>query len=133
MKTGRVDHIGIAVTDIEVAMKIYTDILGLNVLGEETVKEQNIKGCFIACGDSKIELLQPTSSEGPVAKFIAARGEGIHHLAMCVDDLEAVLVGMKAKGVRMIDEKPRYGSSGAKIAFVHPKAASGVLLELVQR
>lgn len=133
MKVSRVDHIGIAVRNIEESKKLYTDILGLTVLGEETVAEQKVKVCFIPCGDSEIELLESTSPEGPVAKFIEAKGEGIQHLAIRVDDIEAAIAEMKEKGFRMIDEKPRYGAGGAKIAFVHPKATNGVLLELSQR
>lgn len=133
MKVSRVDHIGIAVKSIEESKKLYTDILGLTVLGEENVEEQKVKVCFIPCGDSEIELLESTSPEGPVAKFIDAKGEGIHHIAVRVDDLEAAIAEMKEKGIRMIDEKPRYGAGGAKIAFVHPKATNGILLELSQR
>lgn len=133
MKAGKVDHIGIAVKSIEESKKLYVDILGLTVTGEETVEEQKVKVCFIPCGDSEIELLESTSPDGPVAKFIEARGEGIQHLAVRVDDIEAAIAEMKEKGMRMLDEKPRYGAGGAKIAFVHPKAANGVLLELLQR
>jgi methylmalonyl-CoA/ethylmalonyl-CoA epimerase len=133
MKVSGIDHIGIAVKSIEEAKKLYTDILGLSLLGEETVEEQKVKVCFIPCGDSEIELLESTSPEGPVAKFIETKGEGIHHLALRVDDIEAAIAAMKAKGIRMIDEKPRYGAGGAKIAFVHPKATNGILLELSQR
>lgn len=133
MKVFGVDHIGIAVRKIEESKKLYTDILGLTALGEETIEEQKVKVCFIPCGDSEIELLESTSPEGPIAKFLDAKGEGIHHLALRVDDIEAAIAEMKAKGFRMIDEKSRYGAGGAKIAFVHPKATNGVLLELSQR
>lgn len=133
MKVEKVDHIGIAVKNIGEAKKLYIDVLGLAATGEETVEEQNVKVCFIPCGDMEIELLESTTSEGPIAKFIDARGEGIHHLALHVDDLEAAIAEMKARGIRMIDDKPRYGAGGAKIAFVHPKATHGVLLELSQR
>ena len=133
MKVERVDHIGIAVKNMAEAKKLYIDILGLAATGEETVEEQNVKVCFIPCGDTEIELLESTTSEGPIAKFIDARGEGIHHLALHVDDLEAAIAEMKARGIRMIDDKPRYGAGGAKTAFVHPKATHGVLLELSQR
>ncbi len=133
MKVIGIDHIGIAVRKIEESKKLYTDILGLTALGEETIEEQKVKVCFIPCGDSEIELLESTSPEGPIAKFLDAKGEGIHHLALRVDDIEAAIAEMKAKGFRMIDEKSRYGAGGAKIAFVHPKATNGVLLELSQR
>jgi len=133
MKVERVDHIGIAVKSIEEAKKLYVDILGIAATGEETVEEQNVKVCFIPCGDTEIELLESTTSEGQVAKFIEAKGEGIHHLALQVDDLEAAIAEMKARGMRMIDDKPRYGAGRAKIAFVHPEVTHGVLLELSQR
>jgi methylmalonyl-CoA/ethylmalonyl-CoA epimerase len=133
MKVTRVDHIGIAVKSIAESKKLYTEVLGLTALGEETVEEQKVKVCFIPCGDSEIELLESTSPEGPVAKFIEAKGEGIQHMALRVDNIEAAIAEMKEKGIRMIDEKPRYGAGGAKIAFVHPKATGGVLLELSQR
>jgi methylmalonyl-CoA/ethylmalonyl-CoA epimerase len=133
MKVTRVDHIGIAVKSIEESKKLYTEVLGLTALGEETVEEQKVKVCFIPCGDSEIELLESTSPEGPVAKFIEAKGEGIQHMALRVDNIEAAIAEMKEKGIRMIDEKPRYGAGGAKIAFVHPKATGGILLELSQR
>lgn len=133
MKVEKVDHIGIAVKNMAEAKKLYIDMLGLAATGEETVEEQNVNVCFIPCGDTEIELLESTTSEGPIAKFIDARGEGVHHLALQVDDLEAAIAEMKARGIRMIDDKPRYGAGGAKIAFVHPKATHGVLLELAQR
>lgn len=133
MKVSRVDHIGIAVKSIEQSKKLYVDILGLTVLGEETLAEQKVKVCFIPCGDSEIELLEPISHEGPIAKFIDAEGEGIQHLALCVDNIEAAIAEMKKRGVRMIDEKPRCGAGGAKIAFIHPEATHGVLVELLQR
>lgn len=133
MKVNGVDHIGIAVRNIEESKKFYIDVFGLTALGEETIEEQKVKVCSISCGDSEIELIEPTSPEGPIAKFLDTKGEGIQHLALRVDDIEAAIAEMKAKGFRMIDEKPRYGAGGAKIAFVHPKATNGVLLELSQR
>jgi methylmalonyl-CoA/ethylmalonyl-CoA epimerase len=133
MKVNGIDHIGIAVRNIDAAKEFYTDILGLTVLGVEIIEEQKVKVCFIPCGDSEIELIESTSPEGPIAKFLDAKGEGIQHLALRVDDIEAAIAEMKAKGFRMIDEKSRYGAGGAKIAFVHPKATNGVLLELSQR
>lgn len=133
MKVSKVDHIGIAVKSIAESKKFYTEILGLIALGEETVEEQKVKVCFIPCGDSEIELLESTSPDGPVAKFIEARGEGMQHIALRVDDIDAAIAELKEKGVRLIDEKPRYGAGGARIAFVHPKATNGILLELSQR
>ena len=129
---GRVDHIGIAVKDIEQAKKFYTEFLGMKALGEEVVEEQKVKVCFIPCGDSEIELLESTSPDGPIAKHIEKKGEGIQHIALRVDNIEAAIADLMAKGVRMIDEKPRYGAGGAKIAFVHPKSTGGILLELCE-
>ena len=131
--TLRVDHIGIAVKDLEQAKKFYTEVLGMKCMGEEVVEEQKVKVCFIPCGDSEVELVKSTSPDGPIAKYIEKNGEGIQHLAIRVDDIEAALADLKEKGVRLIDEKPRYGAGGATIAFVHPKATGGILLELSQR
>ena len=130
---GRVDHIGIAVKDIEQAKMFYTEFLGMKALGEEVVEEQKVKVCFIPCGDSEIELLESTSPDGPIAKHIEKKGEGIQHIALRVDNIEAAIADLMAKGVRMIDEKPRYGAGGAKIAFVHPKSTGGILLEISER
>jgi methylmalonyl-CoA/ethylmalonyl-CoA epimerase len=132
-KTLKVDHIGIAVKDLEQAKKFYTEILGMTSLGEEVVEQQKVKVCFIPCGDSEVELLESTSPDGPIAKFIEKNGEGIQHMALRVDNIEEALADLKAKGVRLIDETPRYGAGGASIAFVHPKATGGILLELSQR
>ena len=129
----RVDHIGIAVKDMEQAKKFYSDVLGMAALGEEVIEQQKVKVCFIPCGDSEVELLESTSPDGPVAKFIEKNGEGIQHLALRVDNLEAALTDLKEQGVRLIDETPRYGAGGASIAFVHPKATGGILLELSER
>jgi len=129
----RVDHIGIAVKDMEQAKKFYSDVLGMAALGEEVIEQQKVKVCFIPCGDSEVELLESTSPDGPIAKFIEKNGEGIQHLALRVDNLEAALTDLKEQGVRLIDETPRYGAGGASIAFVHPKATGGILLELSER
>lgn len=132
-KVQKVDHIGIAVKDLEQAKKFYTEILGMEALGEEVVEQQKVKVCFIPCGDSEVELLESTSPDGPIAKFIEKNGEGIQHIALRVDNIEAALADLKEKGVRLIDETPRYGAGGASIAFVHPKATGGILLELSER
>jgi methylmalonyl-CoA/ethylmalonyl-CoA epimerase len=132
-KVQRVDHIGIAVKDLATAKKFYTDILGMASQGEEVVAEQKAKVCFIPCGDSELELLEPTVEDGPIAKFIEKNGEGIHHIALRVDNIREALADLKAKGVRLIDETPRYGAGGASIAFVHPRSTGGILLELSQR
>lgn len=133
MKVLCVDHIGIAVKSIEESIKLYTEILGLELAGSEVVEEQKVKTAFIPTGEAEIELLESTAPDGPVAKFIDKNGEGIQHIALRVDDIEAALEQLKNKGVKLIDEKPRYGAGGAKIAFIHPKATKGVLLELCQR
>lgn len=129
----KLDHVGIAVSDLSEAVKVYADMLGMKVAGSETVEEQKVKTTFLPLGDTEIELLESTSPDGPIGKFIEARGQGIQHLAFRVDDIEKALSELKAKGVRMIDETPRYGAGGAKIAFIHPKATGGVLIELCQR
>ena len=132
MKILKVDHIGIAVKNLAESAKLY-EILGIQSSGAEEVAEQKVKVTFFPVGDSEIELLESTSPDGPIAKYIEKNGEGIQHLALRVDNLEAALIELKAKGVRLIDEKPRYGAGGAKIAFVHPKSTGGILLELSER
>ncbi len=133
MKPTVVDHIGIAVKSIDEALAFWQDSLGIQCTGVEEVEEQKVKTAFLPVGDTEVELLEPTSDESPVAKFMEKRGEGIHHLAIRVENLEAALAELKEKGIRLIDEKPRYGAGGAKIAFVHPKSTGGVLLELSER
>ncbi len=133
MKALKVDHIGIAVKNLEESLKFYTDVLGLKSEGVEVVEEQKVKVAFLPCGDSELELLESTSPDGPIAKFIEKNGEGIQHIAVRVDNIEQTLAELKEKGVRLIDEKPRYGAGGASIAFLHPKATGGILLELSQR
>jgi len=129
----KVDHIGVAVSNLEEALKIYTDVLGLKLHGTEVVEEQKVRVAFMPVGDTEIELLESTDPEGPIAKFIEKRGEGIQHIAFRVDDIEEALEQMRRKGVRLIDEKPRYGAGGARIAFLHPKSTGGVLVELCER
>ena len=129
----KVDHIGVAVSNLEEALKIYTDVLGLKLHGTEVVEEQKVRVAFMPVGDTEIELLESTDPEGPIAKFIEKRGEGIQHVAFRVDDIEEALEQMRQQGVRLIDEKPRYGAGGARIAFLHPKATGGVLVELCER
>lgn len=133
MKTTVVDHIGIAVKSIDEALKFWEGTLGIKCHGVEEVADQKVKTAFLPIEDTEVELLEGTSPESPVSKFIEAKGEGIHHLAIRVDDLEAALEELKVKGVRLIDEKPRLGAGGAKIAFIHPKATGGILLELSER
>ncbi len=129
----KIDHIGIAVKNLEEALAFYEDALGLQATGTEVVEEQKVKIAFLPLGESKLELLESTSPDGPVAKFIEARGEGIQHIAVRVDNIEEMLQEMEEKGVRLIDKPPRYGAGGARIAFLHPKSTSGILLELCQR
>ena len=133
MKPTVVDHIGIAVKSIDEALLFWQSSLGIKCTGVEEVEEQKVKTAFLPVGDTEIELLEATSEESPVAKFIEKKGEGIPHLAIRVDNLEAALSEMKDKGIRLIDETPRYGAGGARIAFVHPKSTGGILLELSER
>ena len=128
----KVSHIGIAVKSIEEAKKFYEDVLGLKVESEEVVEEQKVRIAFIPIGETRIELLEPTDPQGPIAKYIESRGEGIQHVALETDNIEADLAKLKEKGLRLIDEKPRRGARGAKIAFIHPKSTYGVLLELCE-
>lgn len=129
----KVDHIGIAVKNLKESLKFYQDILGINLIETEVVEEQKVKVAFLPLGDTEVELLESTDPEGPIASYIDKQGEGIQHIAYRVDDIEAAIAVMKEKNVKMIDEKPRYGAGGAKIAFCHPKSAGGVLVELCQR
>jgi len=129
----KVDHIGIAVSNLEESLKFYEGVLGLKSAGKETVEEQKVTVAFLPIGDTEVELLESTSEDGPIAKFIEKNGQGVQHIAFKVDDIEAAIAEMKEKGIRMIDEKPRYGAGGAKIAFCHPKSTNGVLIELCQR
>lgn len=133
MKTLKIDHIGIAVKSIEESRKLYEGILGLKYEGSETVAEQKVTTAFFPIGDTEIELLESTDPEGPVAKFIEKRGEGIHHIAFRVENIEEALEELKKQGVQLIDEKPRVGAGGARIAFLHPKATGGVLIEICER
>jgi len=126
----KIDHIGVAVSDLDEALKLYRDILGLKV--EKTEDFGGMKIAFIPIGDTEFELLQPTDPNGALAKFLEKRGEGIQHIALRVDDVAKSLEELKAKGLRVIDEKPRPGAGGASIAFFHPKSTGGILLEICQ-
>lgn len=128
-----IDHIGIAVNSIDEALKFWEGTLGVKCTGKETVEDQKVTTAFLPIKDSEVELLEATSPESPIAKFIEKKGEGIHHIAIRVDNLEAALAELKEKGVKLIDETPRRGAGGAMIAFIHPKATGGILLELSQR
>lgn len=129
----KVDHIGIAVKNLEETLKFYEGVLGLKCGGTEVIDEQKVKVAFLPIGDTEVELLESTDAEGPISRYIEKKGEGIQHIAYRVDDIEKAIEEMKAKGIRMIDEKPRYGAGGAKIAFLHPKSTYGVLIELCER
>jgi len=129
----KVDHIGIAVSNLEETIKFYTNVLGLKLEGVEVVEDQRVKVAFLPVGDTEIELLESTEPDGPIAKFIEKKGEGIQHIAFRVEDIEEALSSMREKGIRLIDEKPRYGAGGAQIAFLHPKSTHGVLIELCER
>ena len=133
MKIKHIDHIGIAVESIEEGGKFFTDILGLKLENEETVEEQKVKTGFFPITDSEIELLESTEPDGPVAKYINARGEGIQHIAFRVENIDEAVQELKEKGVRMIDNEPRKGAGGARIAFIHPKESHGVLVELCEK
>ncbi len=133
MKVLKIDHIGIAVKSIETQRALYADLLGIEYAGSETVAEQKVTTAFFPIDQTEIELLESTDADGPVARFIESRGEGVQHIAFRVADIDAALSELKAKGVRLIDEKPRIGAGGAKIAFLHPKATGGVLIELCER
>ncbi|MDO9210424.1 MAG: methylmalonyl-CoA epimerase [Deltaproteobacteria bacterium] len=133
MKILKIDHIGIAAKSIDQVAPFWSSILGLPIAGRETVEEQKATTAFLPVGESELEILESTSPEGAIAKFIESRGEGIQHIALRVDNIEEALKELKEKGVRLIDEKPRRGAGGAKIAFIHPKSTNGVLLELSER
>ncbi len=131
MKKPTLDHIGIAVRSLASA-KIYED-LGLTIEHVETVESQRVKTAFLSVGDANLELLEPTSPDSPIAKFIEKRGEGIHHICLRVDDLEAHLERLKAAGYRLINEAPVPGAHGCRVAFLHPSAGNGVLIELSEK
>ena len=128
----KINHIGIAVTSIEDATPFYRDVLGMEFEGTEVVAEQKVKVAFFVVGESRIELLEPTAADSPVAKFLEKNGPGVHHVAYEVADLEQRLAQLKNAGVRLIDERPRLGAHGTHIAFMHPKGSGGVLTELCQ-
>jgi methylmalonyl-CoA/ethylmalonyl-CoA epimerase len=133
MKVLKIDHLGIAVNSIEHGKSFWSDVLGLHYEGSETVTEQKVTTAFFPVGESEVELLESVTPDGPVAKFIEKKGEGIQHIAFRVENIDQALTELKAKGVKLIDEQPRIGAGGAKIAFLHPKATGGVLVELCQR
>jgi methylmalonyl-CoA epimerase len=128
-----VDHVGVAVKNLDEAIRVYRDTLGFKLDGVHVLTERKVRVAFFSTGsEAQIELLEPLGSDSPVAKFLESRGEGIHHFAVKVKDIEVALAALKQKGVVLIDEKPREGAEGKKIAFVHPKSTKGVLLELCE-
>jgi methylmalonyl-CoA epimerase len=129
---GPIDHVGIAVADLAQALPFYRDVLGLPLIGIETVEDQLVRTAIFSGPIGRVELLEATSPESPIAKFIAKRGEGMHHVALRVDALEPTLARLAAEGVQLIDRTPRIGAGGHRIAFLHPKATGGVLLELCE-
>jgi len=128
----KINHLGIATKEIDTALKFWEDALGLENVHTEFVEDQKVRVAMLPLGESRIELLEPTSEDSPISKFLEKRGGGIHHIAVEVEDIEASLAKLKEKGMRLIDEEPRIGAEGCLVAFVHPSSANGVLLELVQ-
>jgi len=129
----KIDHIGIATRGIDEAATFWRETLGLNIEEAEEIAEQKVKVAMLALGESRIELLEATSADSPISKFLDKRGPGVHHIAMRVDNIRAALANLKTKGARLIDEEPRTGAGGCLVAFVHPSSTGGVLLELVER
>jgi methylmalonyl-CoA/ethylmalonyl-CoA epimerase len=133
LKILKIDHVGVAVTSIDDGKAFWSDILGLDCAGEETVASQKVKTAFFPVGESEVELLEATAVDGPVATFIEKKGAGFQHIAFRVADIDAALAELKQRNIKMIDEQPRPGAGGARIAFIHPKATGGILVELCER
>ncbi len=132
MKPTHIEHIGIAVTDLKNAINLFEKLLGQKCYNIEEVADQKVKTAFFKVGETKIELLQSTDPEGPIGKFIAKKGEGIHHIAFAVNNIETRLEQVTSDGIMLIDSKPRKGAEGLDIAFLHPKSTNGVLIELCE-
>ena len=128
----KISHLGIATKGIDEALKFWQDALGLENIHTETVEDQKVRVAMLPIGETQIELLEATSDDSPIAKFVEKRGGGIHHVAVEVENIEESLAKLKAKGARLIDEQPRIGAEGCLVAFVHPSSTNGVLLELIQ-
>ncbi|MBE7515638.1 MAG: methylmalonyl-CoA epimerase [Chloracidobacterium sp.] len=128
----KIDHLGIATKGIEDALRFWEGALGLENTHTEIVEDQKVRVAMLPIGESRVELLEPTSDDSPISKFLEKRGGGLHHIAVAVEDIKEVLAKLRAKGMRLIDNEPRIGAEGCLVAFVHPSAANGVLLELVQ-
>jgi methylmalonyl-CoA epimerase len=129
----KIDHIGIATNAIDGSVDFWRETLGLEAGEIEEVSQQKVRVCMLPVGESQVELLEATSADSPISKFLEKRGQGIHHIAFRVDDIRGMLAEMKRKGARLIDEEPRTGAGGCLVAFIHPSSTGGVLLELVQR
>lgn len=132
MKNKKIEHIGIAVKDLKKTVPFYEDVLGLEKTSVEKVEDQGVNIAFFQLGESKIELLEPLNDESPIARFIEKSGEGIHHMAVLVEDIEDKIEDMKEKGAQFIGDKPTMGAEGMKVIFVHPRSSNGVLLELCE-
>jgi methylmalonyl-CoA/ethylmalonyl-CoA epimerase len=132
MRVTRVDHIAIVVQNLDEALDVYRDRLGMEVAHTETIAGQDVKIGFLPVGDSALELLEPINEESGIGRYLARRGEGLHHICLEVENIEETMAEFKAAGLQLIDERPRQGANG-KIAFIHPKSAHGVLIELLQR
>jgi methylmalonyl-CoA/ethylmalonyl-CoA epimerase len=128
----RIDHVGVAVEDMDAALALYRDSLGMPLAHRETVEEQGVDAALLDVGDGHVELLSPLGPDTPVGKYLARKGPGLHHVAYAVEDIEAALAGLRAAGLRLIDEAPRVGIRNSRVAFVHPSAVGGVLTEIVQ-
>jgi methylmalonyl-CoA/ethylmalonyl-CoA epimerase len=126
------DHTGIAVVDLDVSIAFYRDVLGMPFVHRETIVEQGVEAALLDVGDSHVELIAPLGPDSGVARFLEQRGPGLHHVAYRVDDIDAALASLSAAGVRLIDERPRAGIRGSRVAFLHPTAAGGVLTEIVE-
>ncbi len=133
MKISKLEHIGIAVKNLQESINFYERVLGLKCYGIEEVKDQKVRTAFFKLGETKIELLESTDAEGPISKFIDKKGEGIHHVAFAVDNVASALADAKASGVQLIDEEPRKGAEELSIAFLHPKSTKGVLIEFCEK
>lgn len=128
----RIDHTGVAVDDLDAAIKLYRDVLGMPLVHREVVEEQGVEAVLLDVGDGHVELLSPLGDDTPVGKFLAKKGPGLHHVAYAVSDIEATLADLSEAGVQLIDETPRIGIRQSKVAFVHPRSTGAVLTEIVQ-
>ncbi|MDF1613175.1 MAG: methylmalonyl-CoA epimerase [Stygiobacter sp.] len=133
MELNHIEHIGIAVKNLDESIKYYENVLGLKCYAIEEVKDQKVKTAFFQVGQTKIELLESTDPEGPISKFIEKKGEGIHHIAFAVKNLSEALKEVETKGIQLIDKQPKKGAEGLNIAFLHPKSTGGVLTELCEK